>query len=163
VIDSAIKAGLQPRAPRDDKAVLMNVINKSKRIAPEYVAVLETKRTPEDLRQALLDQGAKELESGAKVIVREDQFDAVCHTVQALDLNKCHVIVSLEYEDKIKTVIQNVGQGVGPRRNRVLLETSGTFSENPDVQVQIKRTFIELKVPSSLLGSSSSNGHAATY
>jgi len=150
-----------------------------KRLAPEHVAVLEVKRTVSDLNKALLegpslakhrdalaDHGFPvELESGVKVFVRPDQYKHVRDAVRELALQPRHIIVSLEYEEVVRSVIQNVSQKVGPKRQRALLATPGLYSEEPHVPVDVQRTFITLPVPSSLRSgaSSSANGHAATY
>merc|ERR1719221_2229113 len=98
--------------------------------------------------------------SGAKVFVRPDQHAAVISAVQDLDLKPRHIVVSQEIESLVTGVIERVKR-TSVKRRRVAV-TAPSYSEEPHVVVEIRRTFIHLEIPSSLQSAPSHSGWAAS-
>lgn len=100
----------------------------------EDVILLEVKRTPKDLRDAVLNGpeladlrdalGARhsdvELKSGAKLFVRPCQYEAVVRAVRDMDLKPRHIIVAVDYEALVTGVIKGVGQQAGVKQKDIL-------------------------------------------
>lgn len=163
-LHAALEASLQEADSRalDVNAPLSSALLES-RLIPDPVVLLEVDRTLIALRSALLDgpelaeirealqSHGHEVEvasTGAKLFVRPEQYEAVVKAVDGLGLRPRHIVVSREFEAKVTGVIEGVKR-TSVKRRRVA-ETAPLYSQEPEVVVEVKRTFIHLEIPSSL-------------
>lgn len=138
-----------------------------RRLVPDTAILLEVTRTHQSLRRALLEgpelaeirvalqEKGNEVElasCGAKVFVRPEQYANVLVALETVKLQPRHVITTPEFEAIVTSVIQGVSRTAV--KNSQSIVTSPLYNEDPDVPVEIKRTFITLPVPNSLTTSS---------
>lgn len=132
--------------------------------------------------QLLEDNGyPSELKSGAKLFVHPEQYEAVTQAIKDYDLRASHIIVAQDLEDSVTAAIQSL-----PKKHKVYFrdaqdlhldhakESLDADNTAPDcdqepldpnvvttagicVQVIVKRTFIHLELPSSMLSRSCGN------
>jgi len=145
------------------------------RLVPDVVVLLEVDRTLSTLRDALLigDELATvrdalenhdhpvELPSGAKVFVRPEQYISVMTAVEGMELKPRHILVSQELHSLVNRVIGAVKRTTVKRRRVTTTRPSFCNWRSVQVNVEIKRTFIHLEIPSSLPSGPSSK-HAAS-
>lgn len=169
-MDAALETSLAQARPVDASANIF----RSQRLAPEHVVLLEVNRTRHDLRKALLEgqevadirrdmeNGGHAVEfpdSGAKVFVHPDQYARVLSALEewslrsGVELHPRHIVVSSEYERQVVEAISSA------KRTSVKCRRVGTlthlYTEDSNVHVEVKRTFIHLEIPTSLPSSSS--------
>ena len=138
------------------------------------MVLLDVNRTRHDLRDALLEgeelgdirrdlensgRAVELADSGTKVFVRPDQYARVLSALEGWslriggELHPRHIVVSSEYERQVVDVINSA------RRTSVKCRRVGTltsvYSEDSNVLLEVRRTFIHLDIPSSLPSSSS--------
>eukprot|EP00928_Gymnodinium_smaydae_P042478 TRINITY_DN2859_c0_g1_i5.p1 TRINITY_DN2859_c0_g1~~TRINITY_DN2859_c0_g1_i5.p1 ORF type:complete len:556 (-),score=51.13 TRINITY_DN2859_c0_g1_i5:175-1842(-) len=145
------------------------------RLVPDLIVVLEVDRTFSALRNALLagDELANvrddlenhghqvELPSGAKVFVRPDQYERVISSIEEMEVKPRHIFVSQEFETAVTGVIAKIKRTSVKRRRITTTRPSFCVWRSMQINVEIKRTFIHLDIPSSLLSGPSSR-HAAS-
>jgi len=136
---------------------------------PEPVCLLEFSRDPESLQKAfedsvklqkcaklLRDAGFHStLASGARVFVQPDQFLPLKEALRlgGWEMKPRHVLCSMELEEEVLSVIKRI-----PRREKVRRKKQAArvplgvpaFVVANDVNPEVKRSFITIKVPSSL-------------
>merc|ERR1712217_57609 len=139
------------------------------------IIVFEVDRTLNTLRDALLagDDLAHvrkalqshrypvELPSGAKIFVRPEQYKSVVAAVDDMDLKPRHVIASFELDALVSKVIGTIKRTTVKRRRITTRRPSFCAWKSVQVNVEVKRTFIHLDIPSSLPSGSTSK-HAAS-
>jgi len=149
------------------------------RLAPEHMKILEVRRFQKSVKQALLESPELEqcrrdlanaglgieLENGAKFFGRPDQYRAVLRAIGAarLDLKFYHIVVSLDLEDTVRSVIGSLRSN-----DRVSVHAQDTvttmplFSEEAQLgPVEVKSTFLHIEIPASNSSSGAPVGPAA--
>jgi len=142
------------------------------------VLLIEFSRHPDALRKVLLEASELEpcrallqsnsmqveLKSGAKIFVRPERYEAARLSLQHHKLYPKHVILDLELEPVILKLVQSL-----PGHNKVPLKTKSTvpvgFAEacvKDNLDLIIKRTFIHIKLPSSLYSVTEPSAHSTT-
>lgn len=144
----------------------------------------------EDCRRSLEDAGfSPELPSGAKVFVRPEQYEAVIEQLQSLDLKPRHVVVAEEFEELLLSVINGLPSSdqirrKGPAAELVLGTSADSGPPMPSAQSEesqaprgsmeeeemdvtglvheIRRTFIHIKIQSSIYSGPSSGAKTAS-
>lgn len=104
------------------------------------------------------------LASGAKFFGRPDQYAPMQQAVGHLgfDLKPWHVIVALDMEEEVKNAIKELPSRAQVRirdeKEKVFKFTSAAVydPEGESVIAETKKTFLHLKIPSSLFSGSSS-------
>ena len=86
------------------------------------------------------------LDSGAKVFVRPEIYTATMEEIRAkgLRLFSSHVVVEEELADDVVSLVGGIHQGIYPH---------GTETVSVPAPISVDRTFINIKVPSSLRSS----------
>jgi len=175
-LETALEASVQEADARAAavNGPLSNAILRS-RLVPDLVVLLEVDRTLNTLRHALLagDELANvrdalvshghpiELPSGAKIFVRPEQYNSVVTSIEPMDLKPRHIVVSQEYDTLVNRVIGAVKRTTVKRRRIATTRPSFCTWRSVQVNVEVRRTFIHLEIPSSLPSGPSST-HAAT-
>jgi len=175
-LETALEASIQEA---DARAAVVNGPLSSailhSRLVPDAVVLLEVDRTLSTLRNALLEGDelanvrdalkshghAVELPSGAKVFVRPEQYNSALTAVEDKDLKPRHVVVSQELENLVNRVIGAVKRTTVKRRRVTTTRPCFCTWKSVKVNVEVKRTFIHLEIPSSLQSGPSSK-HAAS-
>merc|ERR1711971_290365 len=103
-----------------------------------------------------------ELPSGAKIFVRPEQYSAVMDAMENMDLKPRHIVVSQELEPLVRTVIDGVKRTTIKRRRITTTQPKLCNWKQAEVKVEVRRTFINLKIPTSLLSGTTVSRHAAS-
>jgi len=175
-LETALEASVQEADARAAavNGPLSSAILRS-RLVPDAVVLLEVDRTPGTLRHALVagDELANvrdalesnghrvELPSGAKIFVRPEQYQSVVTAIEDMDLKPRHIIVSVEFDNLVNAVIGAVKRTTVKRRRITTTRPSFCTWKSVQVNVEVRRTFIHLEIPSSLRSGSASK-HAAS-
>ena len=123
-------------------------------------------RGPElqECRDALRAAGfACQLESGAKVFVRPEHYQTICQQLRALgtELYASHVVVAAEFEGSVAQALAAVPSSDRVRQ-RQRDQLSVTWDRlQTDLRVVIDRTFLHIRLPSSLAPSVASSASRA--
>jgi hypothetical protein len=175
-LETALEASMQEA---DERAAAVNGPLSSailhSRLVPDAVILLEVDRTLSTLRDALLagDELANvrnaleshghavELPCGTKIFVRPEQYISVVTAVKDMDLKPRHIVVSQELDNLVNKVIGTVKRTTVKRRRITMTRPSFCTWRSVQVNVEVKRTFIHLDIPSSLQSGPSSK-HAAS-
>lgn len=175
-LENALAASMQEA---DARAIAVNgplssAILRS-RLVPDIIVVLEVDRTLRalsdtlltcdrlaDVRDALLRNGHKvELPSGAKIFVRPEQYESVIATIEDMDLKPRHIVVSQHLDNLVSGIISKIKRTTIKRRRITTTRPSLGSWKSVQVNVEVRRTFIHLTIPSSLPSGPSSK-HAAS-
>eukprot|EP00747_Dinoflagellata_sp_TGD_P192614 gnl/TRDRNA2_/TRDRNA2_57701_c0_seq1.p1 gnl/TRDRNA2_/TRDRNA2_57701_c0~~gnl/TRDRNA2_/TRDRNA2_57701_c0_seq1.p1 ORF type:complete len:338 (+),score=58.23 gnl/TRDRNA2_/TRDRNA2_57701_c0_seq1:45-1016(+) len=126
--------------------------NAASSLLPSAIHLLEFKRSPKELLEALrattelaecryaLERHGFDgaLKGGAKVFVRPELYTLVVNAVKGRNLKPRHIIIAEELEASLMNAIEDIGKGVTAK------------AKTPIHQLLVKRTFIHIDIPSSL-------------
>lgn len=112
-------------------------------------------------RKALADAGFRlEHDSGLKIIVKPQHYEAVLVAIQGRYFKSKDVIVDPEVESVVLQLVECL-----PKKNKVYHRSSQVFplgfllsAGDDSLQISWTRKFIAIKVPSSMLSASISDG-----
>mmetsp|Transcript_38022 Transcript_38022/g.75384 ORF Transcript_38022/g.75384 Transcript_38022/m.75384 type:complete len:138 (+) Transcript_38022:815-1228(+) len=106
------------------------------------------------------------LPSGAKAFVHPEQYDAALKEAEfKYRLIAQHVLASLDYEPVVQSVIRAIpaNRKIGvPRRKSAIPLGCASEAASLGINFKIERTFIHVKIPSSLRSSSSGQACVAS-
>jgi hypothetical protein len=116
-------------------------------------------------RQRLSDCGyAVELESGAKIFVHPEHYEAVLEAIRlgGWGLFPRHVIVDPELEATVSDIVMNLGENIYPRAAGTIPLAFSSATSQMETKPSIERTFITFRIPSSLVSEKSNAAHTAS-
>jgi len=128
-------------------------VNAAVSVLPSAIYLIEFKRSPKELlvaltcapndlaecRDALVHQGFNPvLKGGAKIFVRPEHYPSVVAYLKGRPLKPRHVVIAAEFEANLNSAISDIGKGVIAK------------AKTPVSDLVVKRTFIDIPMPSSL-------------
>lgn len=104
---------------------------------------------------------SSDLSSGAKALVRVEQYQPMLEAIRigGLDLKPRHVLCSTELEEEVLAAIKRIPRQEKVRRKKRSTKVPLGFAVSAlarDLAVDVVRSFISIKVPSSLRSDSAS-------
>merc|ERR1719482_1640490 len=114
-----------------------------------------------DCIQALQSHGFQvELQSGAKVFVHPEHYEATLEAIRlgGWTLFPNHVVTEVHLEEVVLGIVKKLrresGESVHPKGSRVVPLGFATAAAQQDSEVRVARTFIEIRLPTSLYSTS---------
>jgi len=145
-----------------------------------YVLLLKFTRSPQIFREALMTCPelaecrqklencgfAIELDSGAKVFVQPDHYDALLEAIRLSNwsLDPSHVIVESNLEAVVVQLVTRLHgkHKIYPKSTNVVPLSFPSCSVQSSAPIEYSKTFINIKLPSSLRSSASAHTGACT-
>lgn len=106
-----------------------------------------------------------QLPSGAKIFVRPEHHGPAVEAIRlyGLSLKPKHVVVDVELEQDVLKLVESLRPKKVYTKTRTIMPLAlAEFSDNCDYEVDISRTFIDIRVPSSLFSHSDQSRHTAS-
>lgn len=118
------------------------------------------------LKEALEANGLNvELPSGGKIFVRPEYHGPTVEAIRlyGLSLKPKHVVVDVELEQAVLKLVEPLrSKKVYPKTRAIMPLALAEFADKCDYDVDISRTFIDIRVPSSLCSFPDQSQHAAS-
>jgi len=151
-----------PLAPSDAKVILLTFSRDPAALAQTLLQAAELAPCKEALAAEGFDV---ELPTGAKIFVRPEHHRPAVEAIRlyGLSLKPKHVVVDVELEHVVLKLVESLRPKKVYAKPRTIMPLAlAEFAGNCDYEVDISRTFIDIRVPSSLFSGPDESHHAAS-
>jgi len=149
-------------APSDAKVVLLTFSRDPAALAHTLLQAAELA----PFKEALAAEGlGVELASGAKIFVRPEHHGPAVEAIRlyGLSLKPKHVVVDVELEQVVLKLVESLRPKKVYKKTRTIMPLAlAKLAGNCDYDIDIARTFIDIRVSSSLCSSSDQSRHTAS-
>jgi len=149
-------------APSDAKVVLLTFSRDPAALGQTLLQAAQLAPLKEVLAAESLDV---ELPSGAKIFVRPEHHGPTVEAIRlyGLSLKPKHVVVDVELEQVVLKLVESLRPKKVYAKTRTIMPLAlAELAGNCDYEVDILRTFIDIRVPSSLYSDPDQSHHAAS-